>query len=115
MMKFVGVVRNVRHLTLSSGFLEANLADVEDDWDAGFSLTCMYSHLKVIEIGGVEGCDNELKFVRFMLKNSMVLEKVNLFFRSTSDSLDGGRQIRRFKRNLRAMPTASSSIKMNFL
>lgn len=170
MMKFVGVVRSVRHLTLSSGFLEvllqapgildrqppqlcnlgtmklgmrftrgcirsiayllkispiittlilvseeANLADVEDDWDAGFPLTCMYSHLKFIEIKGVEGCDNELKFLRFVLKNSMVLEKVNLFFRSTSDSLDGGRQIRKFKRNLRAMPTASSSIKMNFL
>ncbi|KAI3877746.1 hypothetical protein MKW98_020227, partial [Papaver atlanticum] len=61
----------------------SNLADVGDDWEAEFSLTCMFSHLKYVEIREVEGCDNEFSFLRFLFKNSTVLEKVNLFFRST--------------------------------
>ncbi|KAI3867655.1 hypothetical protein MKX03_036565, partial [Papaver bracteatum] len=69
----------------------SNLADVGDDWEEGFSLTCMFSHLKFVEITEVVGCDNELKFLRFLLKYSMALEKVNLFFQSTSDLLDKGR------------------------
>ncbi|KAI3878000.1 hypothetical protein MKW98_008277 [Papaver atlanticum] len=169
MMKYLGAVHNVHHLTLSSGFLEvllqapstlyrqppqlcnletlklemrftrgslrsiayllkispvitsliltskeSNLADVGDDWESGLSLTCMFSHLKFVEIREVEGCDNELKFLTFLLKNSMVLEKLSLFFRYTSDSLDRGRYVRRFKRNLKLLPTASSSIQMHF-
>ncbi|KAI3903387.1 hypothetical protein MKW98_032041 [Papaver atlanticum] len=122
-MRFTrGCIRSIAYLLKISPIIitlilvseEVNLADIGDDWDAGLPLTCMYPRLKFIEIKEVEGCDNELKFLRFMLKNSTVLEKVNLFFRSTSDSLDGGRRIRGFKRNLRAMPTSSSGIKMNF-
>ncbi|KAI3877742.1 hypothetical protein MKW98_020223 [Papaver atlanticum] len=115
MMKFLGAVHNVRHLTLSSGFLELNLADLGDDWEAGLSLTCMFTHLKVVEIREVEGCENEVKFLRFLLKNSAALEKVNLFFRSTGDSHDNVRQVRRFERNLRVLSTASSNIQMNFI
>ncbi|KAI3944268.1 hypothetical protein MKW98_016498 [Papaver atlanticum] len=102
-------------MTLILESKESNLADVGDDWDEGFSLTCMFSHLKFVEISEVEGCDNELKFLRFLLKNSMALEKVNLFFQSTSDLLDNGRQLRRFMRNVRVLPAASSSIQMNFI
>ncbi|KAI3894258.1 hypothetical protein MKX03_021848, partial [Papaver bracteatum] len=93
----------------------SNLADVEDDWEAEFSLACMFTHLKVVEIREVEGCDNEVKFLRFLLKNSTVLEKVNLFFRSTGDSLDNRSQVRRFKGNLRVLPTTSSNMQMNFI
>ncbi|KAI3832400.1 hypothetical protein MKX03_016864, partial [Papaver bracteatum] len=92
----------------------SSLADVGDDWEAGLSLTCTFSHLKFVEIREMEGCDNELSFLSFLLKNSTVLETVILFFRSTGDSLDNGRQVRRFKRNLRVLPTASSNIQMNF-
>ncbi|KAI3894254.1 hypothetical protein MKX03_021844, partial [Papaver bracteatum] len=91
----------------------SNLADIGDDWEVG--LSGMISHLEFVEIREVEGCENELKFLSFLLKNSMVLEKVNLFFRSTGDSLSNGRQARRFKRNLRVLQTASSSIQMNFI
>ncbi|KAI3877744.1 hypothetical protein MKW98_020225 [Papaver atlanticum] len=94
---------------------ESNLADIKDDWEAEFSLACMFTHLKVVEIREVEGCDNEVQFLRFLLKKSTVLEKVNLFFQSTGGSHDNGRQVRRFKRNLRVLPTASSNIKMNFM
>ncbi|KAI3877747.1 hypothetical protein MKW98_020228, partial [Papaver atlanticum] len=90
----------------------SNLADVGDDREAGISMTCMFTHLKFVELREAEGCDNELKFMRFLLKKSMVLEKVNLFFRSASDFLDRVEQVTAFKRNLRALPTASSSIKL---
>ncbi|RZC75575.1 hypothetical protein C5167_051048 [Papaver somniferum] len=62
MLKLLGGVQNVRHLSLSSGFLESNLADIGDDWEVGLSLTGMISHLKFVEIREVEGCENELKF-----------------------------------------------------
>ncbi|KAI3894259.1 hypothetical protein MKX03_021849, partial [Papaver bracteatum] len=61
-----------------------------------------------------EGCANELKLLRFLLKKSTVLEKVNLTFRFTCDSLNEGRQVTVFERNLRALPTASSCIQMHF-
>ncbi|KAI3877740.1 hypothetical protein MKW98_020221 [Papaver atlanticum] len=102
----------LRILKLKS--MESNLADVLDDWEAGLPLTCMFSHLKFVEIREVEGCDNEIKFLRFLLKKSTVLEKVNLFFQSTGKSLDKGRQVRRFKRNLRVLPSASSRVKLKF-
>ncbi|KAI3875188.1 hypothetical protein MKX03_032992, partial [Papaver bracteatum] len=92
----------------------SNLADIGDDWEAGLSLACMFSHLEFVDIREVEGYENELKFLTFLLKNSLVLEELVLFFRSTSDSLDRGRCIRRFKRNLKLLPTASSSIQMHF-
>ncbi|XP_026409686.1 uncharacterized protein LOC113304762 [Papaver somniferum] len=170
MMRYLGAVHNVHHLTLLSGFLEvllqapgtsnryspqlcnletlklemmftrgsvrsiayslkispiirnlifmskeSNLADVGDDWEAEYSSTGMFPHLKSVEIREVEGSDNELKFLIFLLKKSTVLEKVILFFRSTTASLDRGRQVRQFKRSVSELPTASSSIQMHFV
>ncbi|KAI3841091.1 hypothetical protein MKX03_010836, partial [Papaver bracteatum] len=94
----------------------STLTDVGDDWEIGLSLPGMLSHLKYVEMEEAEGCDVELKLLSFLLKNAMVLEKVVIFFRSRVDFPDKSRvrQVEQFKDKLRAVPTASSSIKMVF-
>ncbi|KAI3879299.1 hypothetical protein MKX03_024274, partial [Papaver bracteatum] len=93
---------------------ESNSADVEDDWDAGQSFPGMLSHLKFVHIEEAQGCDAELKLLRFLLKNGKVLEKVAIFFRSTIGSPDRERQVKQFQDKLRAVSTTSLSIQMVF-
>ncbi|KAI3944269.1 hypothetical protein MKW98_016499 [Papaver atlanticum] len=71
---------------------EANLPDVGNDWDAGLSSTCMFSHLKFVEISEVEGCDNELKFLRvsedhFQYLNSGLIRVAKSNFGVASDPI----------------------------
>ncbi|KAI3891756.1 hypothetical protein MKX03_020894, partial [Papaver bracteatum] len=92
----------------------SNSVDVGEDWEAGLFSPGMLSHLEYVQIEEVEGCDAELKLLRFLLKNAENLEKVALFFCSSVGSPDGVRQIEQFKDKLRAVPTASSIIQFVF-
>ncbi|RZC63848.1 hypothetical protein C5167_025600 [Papaver somniferum] len=112
MMKFLGAVYMVKAMRLSPGFLESNLANVGDDWDAGLSFPEMLPCLKLVQIKKVEGCDNELKFLSFLLKNATTLKKVVLYPRSTIKSPK--RVKRQFRDKLRALPRASSHIRMEW-
>ncbi|RZC71436.1 hypothetical protein C5167_034664 [Papaver somniferum] len=94
--------------------LESSLAEVGDDWEEEFLLGCTFSHLKYVEIKEVEACDNAVKFLRFLTKNSTVLEEVNLFFRS-SDAPDRGRRLSEFVENLKKFEVASPSMQINFV
>ncbi|KAI3989970.1 hypothetical protein MKX01_003673 [Papaver californicum] len=60
----------------------------------------MLSH-KFVEIKGVQGCDNELKIIEFLLKNAMVLEELVLF--SCKENSSSGKLVR-------TLPRTSSSI-----
>ncbi|KAI3955511.1 hypothetical protein MKW98_028456, partial [Papaver atlanticum] len=92
----------------------SNLTDVGDDREAGLSSPGMLSHLKYVDIVEVDGCDAELKLLSFLLKHAMVLAKVALSFRFTCCLPDIERQVEQFKKKLRAVPTASSSIELVF-
>ncbi|RZC75069.1 hypothetical protein C5167_050545 [Papaver somniferum] len=94
--------------------LESNLAEVGVDWEEEFLLGCTFSHLKYVEIKEVEACDNVVKFLRFLTKNSTVLEEVNLFFGS-SDAPDRGRRLSEFVENLKKFEVASPSMQINFV
>ncbi|KAI3919098.1 hypothetical protein MKW98_016651 [Papaver atlanticum] len=98
-------------MRLSSGFLESNLADVGNDWEAGLPIPGMLSHLKFVQMEEVVGSDAELKLLSFLLKNAKALEKFALFFRSSAGSGDRGRQVKQFKNKLRLVPAASSRIR----
>ncbi|KAI3875279.1 hypothetical protein MKX03_001277 [Papaver bracteatum] len=74
----------------------------------------MLSHLEYVEIEEVEGCDAELKMLRFLLKTAKVLREVAVYFRSSDGSLDRLRQARLFIDKLSAVPAASPGIKMEF-
>ncbi|RZC85421.1 hypothetical protein C5167_041604 [Papaver somniferum] len=91
---------------------ESNLADVGDGWEAGLSSPGMLSHLELVGIMEVEGCDNELKFLSFLLKNVTTLRTVVLYPRSPVASPDRVRK--QFLDRLRAFPRASSSIIMHW-
>ncbi|KAI3894253.1 hypothetical protein MKX03_021843, partial [Papaver bracteatum] len=90
----------------------SNSEDIGIDWDAGLSLPGMLSRLKIVEIKEVVGCDSELKLLSYLLKNARVLEEVALFFRSSAGSPDRVGQVKQYRDKLRALPTASSNIKI---
>lgn len=59
---------------------ESGLIDAEDDEELGLSLPCLMFHLKHVEIREVKGREDELKFLEFLLKNAIVLEKIVLSY-----------------------------------
>ncbi|KAI3891711.1 hypothetical protein MKX03_001219, partial [Papaver bracteatum] len=93
----------------------SNSVEVGDDWEAGLSSPGMLSHLELVTFDEVEGCDAELKLLTFLLKYAKVLRKVALSFRAGIGSPDGVRQRKVFRDKVRALPAASSDIKMMFL
>ncbi|XP_026411212.1 F-box/LRR-repeat protein At3g58900-like [Papaver somniferum] len=130
MVKLLVAVYKVEQLDLSPGFLESKttsmvyigthyqhsfhcldigkLLDAGDDWEVGFSFPGMLSHLSTVRIEEIVGCDAELKLLSFLLENAKVLEEVTLY--PITNSL---RRVRnQFMKKLRALPRASSRIKM---
>ncbi|RZC64412.1 hypothetical protein C5167_008097 [Papaver somniferum] len=97
-----------------------NPENIGDYWEAGLSLPCMIFLLKLVEIKGLRGCVNELKFLEILLKHAMVLEEVILNSYSTksvildSDSNEEDsqrkKQMKKFSEMLRKFPTASKKI-----
>ncbi|XP_026444386.1 FBD-associated F-box protein At4g13985-like isoform X2 [Papaver somniferum] len=102
----------VKVMGLSSGFLESNLADVGNNWEAGFSSPGMLSHLKYVNFDEVGGSDAELKLLSFLLKHAKDLRRIFLSFRASIGSPDGVRQMKLFRDKVRALPAASSSVKV---
>ncbi|KAF8380604.1 hypothetical protein HHK36_028092 [Tetracentron sinense] len=71
-------------------------------------VTCLAYHLKTVEISNCEGQENELEFVKFLLKNGRVLEKMTIFL-----STDLEEQMKITQKVL-AFPKASSSVAISF-
>ncbi|XP_026444385.1 putative F-box protein At3g44060 isoform X1 [Papaver somniferum] len=91
---------------------ESNLADVGNNWEAGFSSPGMLSHLKYVNFDEVGGSDAELKLLSFLLKHAKDLRRIFLSFRASIGSPDGVRQMKLFRDKVRALPAASSSVKV---
>ncbi|KAI3887618.1 hypothetical protein MKX03_031859, partial [Papaver bracteatum] len=83
-------------------------------WEPVLSQPCILSHLKVIEIGAIQGYDNELKLLGLLLKNAIALEDVRLHFRFIHSLADQRRIVTEFSKKLKALPRASSSISTSF-
>ncbi|XP_026451695.1 F-box protein At4g09920-like [Papaver somniferum] len=112
MMKYLTAVNNVEKLTLLSDVFQSNVAE---DGEVGL-LSCGLSHLKYIEIKGMKGCDNELKFVGLVLKEAVVLEEMDLCFSNpegspdATESPDESNLIEKYIRKLRALPNVQKFI-----
>ncbi|KAF6151006.1 hypothetical protein GIB67_016484 [Kingdonia uniflora] len=101
-VRFLRAGSNVKFLKLSpwvlkKGIMEPpmyryydgkKLSSKGEYWEAGLSLQCSLDHLKFVEIYGVLGCVNELKFLEILLKFSVVLEKMVIFTTSLSSRKD---------------------------
>ncbi|KAI3850815.1 hypothetical protein MKX03_028528, partial [Papaver bracteatum] len=88
---------------------ELNTNNMGGDWIVGSSSFPCLHYLKFVQIQGIQGCLNELKFLQVLLKKAFVLEKVTLFC-SETDSPDRAAQLVEFKEMLLAYPSASSSV-----
>ncbi|OVA06691.1 F-box domain [Macleaya cordata] len=86
-----------------------NSPKIEVFWEAGVSLQCMLHHLKYVEIRGVQGRLNELMFLKILLKNALVLEKVVLY-PSKEKSSHTKKWLIKVVDQLLTLPRASSSI-----
>ncbi|KAI3845165.1 hypothetical protein MKX03_018086, partial [Papaver bracteatum] len=105
----------------------SGLIDADDDGELGLSLPCLMFHLKHVEIREVWGCEDELKFLEFLLKNAIVLEKIVLSFNKndfvrrvecspeTTGSADILQLMKKFEEKLRTLPRASPNLTMIFL
>ncbi|KAF9619651.1 hypothetical protein IFM89_007972 [Coptis chinensis] len=77
---------------------------------------CKLSHLKLVEIQGFRGYENEVKLVKFFLENATVLEQMFIMV-SNSDkrSCVDNQEMMKIGRKLLRHPRASSSVGILFL
>ncbi|KAF9588377.1 hypothetical protein IFM89_008807 [Coptis chinensis] len=75
--------------------------------DTGLTLRCMYN-LKYVEIQGILGCPNGLKFLEVLLKNALVLEKM-VIFTFTEHLPNKEKWLMKFIEKLQKISRASSS------
>ncbi|KAI3872289.1 hypothetical protein MKX03_021411 [Papaver bracteatum] len=87
-----------------------NPENVGDYWDAGLSLPCMICQVKFVEIKGLRGCVNELKFLEILLKLATGLEKVVTSSYSTEQDSQRKKRMMKFSEMLLRFPTASKKI-----
>ncbi|MCL7044458.1 hypothetical protein MKW94_015283 [Papaver nudicaule] len=105
-------IQNMKVLMLNDSVLKvkSNPENIGDYWDAGLSLPCMICHLKFVEIKGLCGCVNELKFLEILLKHATVLEKVILNSYSTEQDSHTKKRMTKFSEMLLKFPTTSKKI-----
>ncbi|RZC58044.1 hypothetical protein C5167_005342 [Papaver somniferum] len=129
MMLMLEKFHNVKDLTLSSRFIQDCFAEqptdlycdeinfplenIEDYWKPGLTSPCEPLHLKVVELVGVYGSVNELRFIEVFLKYAVKLEKVSFYW-----NRDGPANlmeiIMKFEEKLRSLPRASSRVSTLF-
>ncbi|RZC91085.1 hypothetical protein C5167_028912 [Papaver somniferum] len=113
-----GCIDAIIHLLKESPnleFLELNIEPVilgaKHIWNSGASLPFKLHHLKHIVIRGLQGYgNNEVRFIKIMLKNAMALEKVVLFGKFSQEDSRTKKRTKNFKATLLAYPGASSII-----
>ncbi|KAI3836250.1 hypothetical protein MKX03_018029 [Papaver bracteatum] len=95
--------------------VKINPENIGDYWEAELSLPCMIRHLKFVEVKGISGCVDELKFLEILLKHAMVLEKVVLTsYYSTKEDSQRGKRMTKFSEILQMFPRASKSVILLF-
>ncbi|KAI3837576.1 hypothetical protein MKX03_010185, partial [Papaver bracteatum] len=81
------------------------------DWIVGSQFPCLH-FLKFVQIQGIQGCLNELKFLQVLLSKATVLENVTLLCYKR-DSADRAAQLMEFKEMLLAFRSTSSSVSIS--
>ncbi|XP_043713321.1 F-box/LRR-repeat protein At3g59190-like isoform X1 [Telopea speciosissima] len=123
MIKCLRGLCRVKALTLSAFMLEKNLSWYEkhpvcneamldvanngDNWEAELPLKCPLHHLKTVEMRNLQGCENELMFLKFVMKNAMVLEEM-IIVASKRFTLSGIKE--KFDDKLQTFQQASPSL-----
>ncbi|XP_026400304.1 F-box/LRR-repeat protein At3g59190-like [Papaver somniferum] len=107
----VRISPNIESICLTIEQTELNANNTGGDWIVGSPFPCLH-YLKFVQIQGIQGCFNELKFLQILLKKAIILEKVKLFC-CKRDSPDRTKQMMQFKDMLPAFPSTSSSVSIS--
>ncbi|RZC56023.1 hypothetical protein C5167_014877 [Papaver somniferum] len=107
----VKISPNIESIILTIERAELNSNNTGGDWIIGSSFPSLPC-LKFVQIQGIQGCLNELKFLQVLLEKAIVLEEVTLFS-SKTDSPDRAAQLMEFKDMLLKYPSASSSVSIS--
>ncbi|KAI3939894.1 hypothetical protein MKW98_029670 [Papaver atlanticum] len=92
---------------------QLGIPDEDDDRNVGGSHRLSLS-VKHVSIVGIEGQDNELEFLEFLLKNAVVLEVLDMDSYLEDVSPDRKILMNRYCERLRKLPRASSSLTIKF-
>ncbi|KAK9269637.1 hypothetical protein L1049_001414 [Liquidambar formosana] len=68
---------NLESLVFAKG-LDPRIFLCEDDWNLKSVPKCFLSHLKTVDLHNFLGNDTEICFLEFLLKNALVLERINI-------------------------------------
>ncbi|KAI3912400.1 hypothetical protein MKW92_048607 [Papaver armeniacum] len=90
--------------------VKINPENIGDYWDPELSLPCMICHLKFVEVKGLRGCVNELKFLDILLKHATVLGKVVLASHSIEQDPQWKKRMKFFCKMLLMYPRASENL-----
>ncbi|PIA50668.1 hypothetical protein AQUCO_01200112v1 [Aquilegia coerulea] len=83
--------------------------DIAAFYGGQFPLNCVLCELKYVEVHNLQGCEDELKLLEFIMKNASVLKTVDI---TTSA---GEKELTEFSNKLQSLSRASSSVNINFL
>ncbi|KAI3935644.1 hypothetical protein MKW98_022652 [Papaver atlanticum] len=107
----VRVSPNIESICLTIEQKELNTNNPGGDCIVGSQFPCLH-FLKFVQIQGIQGCLNELKFLQVLLNKAIVLEKVTLLCYKR-DSSDRAAQLMEFKEMLLAFRSTSSSVSIS--
>lgn len=90
-----------------------------EDWEADFSLQITFYQMKYIDVRNLRATQNELKFIRFLLRNALVLEKIKITFsrmtwRNPENIARMEEEINRFSEEVQSLPKASATASIIF-
>ncbi|PIA31940.1 hypothetical protein AQUCO_04700063v1 [Aquilegia coerulea] len=77
-------------------------------------LNCVLCDLKDVEVHNLEGCEDELKLLEFIMKNAVVLKRISI---TTTKALSSAREreLIEFSNKLQCLSRASSNLNIFFL
>ncbi|KAF9611136.1 hypothetical protein IFM89_027144 [Coptis chinensis] len=92
---------------------KATFNSLEDggDWGKQLSFQCPFDHCKCIEIWELVGCENELKLLKFLFRNAVVLESIVINLTKML-SKDKEVELVEFSKKLKDLCRASSGVKI---
>ncbi|KAL5710719.1 hypothetical protein ACHQM5_021249 [Ranunculus cassubicifolius] len=83
-------------------------------WESELLSEQLFKNVKRVEIVSFEGCEIEKEFVKFLLKNCVVLERLVINNVEVS-SIDREKRLREFNQDIAAFPRASPCVAICFI
>ncbi|KAL5715350.1 hypothetical protein ACHQM5_017181 [Ranunculus cassubicifolius] len=108
--KLLGIFPSMEFLILERNetLAELETEETDSDWEKQLSFECVLPRLRVIKYHNLQVCENELKFIAFLMRSAIILEKmtISIVIRS-SEEVD---KVLEFMKKLLLLPQASPDV-----